>query len=142
MNNQTGNLACMHPLFDHNNAFDQAFMDDQEGGICQLLPGKSQRQAALYAVKHCDFRCIKPVQKSMFFDEKMYRTFMERACELGLYRKQKVSLLDKVFDPDKQEYIPEEIKDDNTKEYWDKARSLLKRETEPNISETSSIGKI
>ena len=139
MNNQTGKLTCMHPLFDHNNAFDQAFMDDPEGGICQLLPGKTQRQAALYAIKHCDFRCIKPIQKSMFLDEKMYRTFMERACELGLYRKQKVSVLDKLFNPEKQEYIPEEIKTDNTGEYWKRAKGLLKREPAAKSNTVSSL---
>jgi hypothetical protein len=70
-------------------------MADPTGGICRLLPGKNQKEAALYAVKHCDFRCIKSVTKNMFFDNEMYESFIHRAVELGLYQKQKLSLFDK-----------------------------------------------
>ena len=125
MNNQTGRIACMHPLFDHNNAFDNAFMDDLNGGLCQLIPGKSQRESALYAMKHCDFRCTKPVTRDLFLDDKMYETFMRRACELGLYKMQKFSIIDRIFYSKREKYVPIEIKDDNTNEYWKKAKSLL-----------------
>ena len=118
MNNMTGELICLHPLFDHNNCFDEDFIKDENGGNCQLLPGKTQKEAALYAIKHCDFRCIKPVTKDMFIDETMYKSFMKRAEELGLYRSQKLSLFDKVTGI-KEPYIPVEIKKDNRKEYWD-----------------------
>ncbi|MCR4714285.1 MAG: hypothetical protein K5751_07890 [Treponemataceae bacterium] len=129
MNNQTGKLVCMHPLFDHNNAFDEAFMKDPEGGICQLIPGKTQRQAALYAVKQCDFRCTKMIKKDIFIDELTYSTFMKRACELGLYQKQELSIFDKLCRPEKQPYMPNEIKTDNTYEYWEKARKGLAPES-------------
>lgn len=125
MNNQTGKIICAHPLFDHNNAFDKNFMEDENGGICQLSHGKSQREAALYAIKRCDFRCTKPVSKSMFFDEEMYESFMERAVELGLYREQKISLADKIFSKGKERFVPIELKNDNTQEYWDKVRENL-----------------
>ncbi|MBR3645517.1 MAG: hypothetical protein IKN54_03795, partial [Lachnospiraceae bacterium] len=82
MDNRTGKIVCMHPLFDHNNAFDPNFMNDPSGGICQLIPGKNQKEAALYAIKHCDFFCIRPITESMFYDKKMYESFMSRACEL------------------------------------------------------------
>lgn len=127
MNNETGKIACMHPLFDHNNAFDNAFMNDPNGGPCQLLEGKNQKEAALYAIKHCDFRCVTPVTKDMFLNEKMYETFMTRACELGLYKRQKISFFDIIFSPSKQEYIPVEIKENNVDLYWKKAKALLKR---------------
>ena len=118
LNNMTGELICLHPLFDHNNCFDEDFIKDENGGNCQLLPGKTQKEAALYAIKHCDFRCIKPVTKDMFIDETMYKSFMKRAEELGLYRSQKLSLFDKITGI-KEPYIPVEIKKDNRKEYWD-----------------------
>lgn len=125
MNNQTGKIICMHPLFDHNNAFDNGFMEDKNGGMCQLIPGKTQREAALYAIKHCDFRCIKPVTKNMFLNEQMYESFMSRACELGLYISQKISVFDKIFNNKKESYIPIELKEDNTDLYWNNAKEKL-----------------
>ena len=120
MDNKSGKIIGMHPLYDHNNSFDKAFMEDENGGICQLVPGKTQKEAALYAINHCDFRCIKPITRDMFFDEKFYTIFMKRACELGLYQKQKISIIDKIFFPKKQEYIPVALKEDNTNIYWEK----------------------
>ena len=140
MNNETGKIACMHPLFDHNNAFDNAFMDDPTGGICQLTENKNQKEAALYAIKNCDFRCVKPVTKNMFLNEKMYKTFMNRACELGLYKRQKISIFDKIFSSSKQEYIPVEIKENNVNLYWKKAKELLKKQDTKNIN--TSINNI
>lgn len=125
MDNQNGKLIAMHPLFDHNNAFDKNFMNSEDGGICQLLPGKNQKEAALYAIKRCDFRCIKSVEKSMFFDEAMYESFMNRAVELGLYQKQKITFADKIFSKKKEPFIPVELKDDNTAEYWKNINSKL-----------------
>ena len=119
MNNKTGSLICLHPLFDHNNCFDIDFMKDETGGRCQLIPDKNQKEAALYAIKHCDFRCTKAITKDMFLNDEMYESFMDRACILGLYKKQKLSIFDKLFHL-KEQYIPVEIKEDNTKEYWDK----------------------
>lgn len=140
MNNRTGKLICAHPLFDHNNAFDRNFMEDENGGICQLFPGKSQREAALYAIKRCDFRCVKPVAKEMFFDEEMYKSFIKRAVELGLYREQKISLADRMFSKGKEQFIPVELKDDDSQEYWDKVRRnlLCKEEVKNNEKEKQS----
>ena len=129
MNNQTGKLIRMHPLFDHNNAFDTEFMKNPDGGICQLIPGKTQKQAALYAIKHCDFRCIKPVTKDMFINEIMYESFMSRACELGLYKKEKVNLFQK-YVTKKEKYVPVKIENDNTFEYW----NSIKQNSTRNIS--------
>ena len=129
MNNMTGELICLHPLFDHNNCFDEDFMKDENGGTCQLLPGKNQKEAALYAIKHCDFRCIKPVTKDMFIDENMYKTFMNRAEELGLYRSQKLSFFDKLTGI-KEPFVPVEIKKDNRKEYWDRLLGIKSKQNE------------
>lgn len=127
MNNQTGEIICAHPLFDHNNAFDKHFMEASDGGFCQLSPGKSQKEAALYAIKRCDFRCIKPVSKSLFFDRKLYESFMSRAVELGLYKEQKLSLAGKLFSRNSERFVPVELKADNTLEYWNRVREKLKK---------------
>lgn len=133
MNNMTGELICLHPLFDHNNCFDEDFMKDENGGNCQLLPGKTQKEAALYAIKHCNFRCIKPVTKDMFIDETMYKSFMKRAEELELYRSQKLSLFDKLTGI-KEQYVPVEIKKDNRKEYWDRIIEIKSKQNERHIN--------
>ena len=95
-------------------------MDDATGGLCQLVDGKNQKEAALNAIKHCDFRCIKPVTKNMFLNEKMYQTFMSRACELGLYKRNPENKLKRFLTGNKEDFIPISIKEDNTKEYWNK----------------------
>lgn len=119
MDNNTGKPVCLHPLYDHNNAFDKDFLKDPTGGICQLIPGKTMKEAAQYAITRCDFRCVKPVTKDMFFDKEYYKVFMERASELGLYKRNNVSLLKKVFFIH-EDYIPVTIKNNNINEYWDK----------------------
>ena len=133
MNNMTGELICMHPLFDHNNAFDEEFMNDENGGLCQLIPGKTMKEAALYAIKHCDFRCIKPVTRSMFFDDTMYTVFMKRAEELGLYRQRKVPLIEKIFKPKCDTYVPVEIKSDNSDDYNQKLQSLVSAQNKGHL---------
>lgn len=125
MNNRTGELVRMHPLFDHNNAFDENFMSDPSGGVCQLIPEKSQREAALYAIKHCDFRCTKPVTRDMFVDKRSHDVFMARACELGLYKKQKRSLVGRIINPRAEEFVPCELKADDTAAYWQSVRAGL-----------------
>lgn len=129
MNNRTGKIVRMHPLFDHNNAFDAEFMADPNGGACQLMPGFSQRDAALYAIKRCDVRCLKPVSREIFLTKAMYECFVRRASELGLYQKKERNVLYKIFGGGKTDFFPVEIKPDNSSEYWDSVRAGLRRPT-------------
>ena len=109
MDNTTGQIIGMHPLFDHNNSFDVEFMKDETGGFCQLIPGKNQREAALYAIKKCDLRLIQPIDKSMFYTQLQYDTFMKRAEELGFYKNRK----------------PVSLKENNVNEYWNRINSNI-----------------
>jgi len=136
MDNNSGDIIRLHPLFDHNNAFDKNFMADPKGGECQLMPGKTQKEAALYAMKRCDFRCIKPVTKDMFFDLNMYNSFMERASELGLYQKRNVSIFEYIVNKNTDTYIPKEIKADNNQEYW----NSIKNYKSPSINREQDVG--
>lgn len=81
----------------------------------------------VYAIKKCDFRCTKPVKNAIFIDEETYESFMRRAVELGLYKEQKITLFDKVFAKDKEMFVPVEIKEDNSNEYW----SRIKKQSIP-----------
>lgn len=125
MNNKTGELLDIHPLFDHNNTFDGKDMTGEQIIECQLLPGKSLKDAAYYAIKHCDFRCIKPITRDMFFNDIAYESFMNRATELGLYKKRKISFFEKITNRHPNEFIPIELKVDNTSEYWENINKKL-----------------
>ena len=109
MNNQTGQLEKCHPLFDHNNAFYKFTMNQKDGGPCQLLPQYSQKEAAHFANRKYPLQCIKPISKNIFLNDEHYESFMERACELGIYKRQKLTFIDKVFNTKKEEYIPDKI---------------------------------
>lgn len=109
MDDDTGKITGMHPMFDHNNAFDSADMQEPDGGKSQMMEGKSKQEAAKYAIKHCDFRCIKPVTRSMFINYKHYKSFMSRASELGLYKEHKKSFVEKLGLKYCEEYEPVEI---------------------------------
>lgn len=109
VDNKTGRIMGMHPLFDHNNAFDEETMNSPDGGENQMMEGKSKQAAAKYAIKHCDFRCVKPVTRSMFIDIKHYKSFMSRAVELGLYKEHKKTFFEKIGLKYCEDYEPVEI---------------------------------
>lgn len=76
--NETGNIIGLHPLFDHNNAFDAE--------ISEMTLRKLQKEAK-EAIKTADFKFTKPLTLDDFKgDYNMYKGFMERACELGIYQ--------------------------------------------------------
>ena len=84
MDNQTGNLLCCHPLFDHNRAFDFQLMQDKTGGESMVFEGYSQKEAAAYALKKCPLTCHTPVTRDCFINAEHYESFMERASDLGV----------------------------------------------------------
>lgn len=107
MNNHTGELLQPHPLYDHNNAFDEEEMKDPEGGHSLLFQGKTKKEAALYAMKKCHIRCIAPLTRADFLTEEQYESFMKRACELGLYQEQKRAIFGRLRKQEK--YVPIKI---------------------------------
>lgn len=124
MSNKTGEIIAMHPLFDHNNAFHKDGMQNNVNIPSQMIAHKTLKTAAKYALAYCDFRCTKPVTRSMFFDGEMYFSFMMRAEEIGLYKRKKLSFKErKCLKSD--EFEPVCIKKDNTNKYWEKIRKTL-----------------
>lgn len=75
-------FVSMHPLFDHNNAFSDEWMDDPDA-IYQFN-GKSIRESAHYAVKRCNFKFTSIPVVTDFPNQKAYDIFMIRARELNL----------------------------------------------------------
>lgn len=88
MDNKTGELKGMHPLFDHNNAFDKGDMSNEDGGPSLVLQGKTKREAARHAIKYCDLR-ISSIDNSVFVTGEQCASFTRRARELGLIEQSK-----------------------------------------------------
>lgn len=83
MDNATGKLERLYPIFDHNNAFDVAFMKDTNGGPSLMMRGKSQREAAEYALTHCDI-LFRGIPDDIFLNESQMECFLSRAQHLGI----------------------------------------------------------
>ena len=76
-------IVCMHPLFDHNNAFDLKYM--QDGDLDYLaLSNTSMRKAAHYAMNKVDFHFTEEITRDDFITDRQFKVFMERAKELGI----------------------------------------------------------
>lgn len=86
MDNQTGKLTGLHPIFDHNNAFATQDLRRSDGGESLMMEGKKKREAAKYAVKHCDYH-IEKIPSSVFINKEHEATFKKRAESLKLYRR-------------------------------------------------------
>lgn len=119
MNNYTGEIVDMHPLFDHNNAFDENLINSIDGGNCLLMPGKSQKEAALYAINRCDFRIISDITPDLFYTKKHYESFCEKAIQLGLAKKNEQNKIFSIFNKKKYSFT---IKPDNSINYYNKIR--------------------
>lgn len=86
MDNDTGELIGLHPIFDHNNAFDNGDMESISGGDSLMMLGKTKQEAAKYAINRCSFK-IKSVFPEKFFpDNRSFMSFTTRAMELGIYQ--------------------------------------------------------
>ncbi len=95
-NNNDGKLICCHPVFDNNNAFDEEFCKDLNGGESLVFLGKSQKEVAQYALKKCGFSFTDRLSKEDFLNEDLYEIFMQKASRLGLYRQIKPTFLQRV----------------------------------------------
>ncbi len=91
MDNETMTVVKLHPLFDHNNAFDTGWMLDKD--VRYQASGRPLRETALNAIKHVDFQFTKAITKNDFMNVKQYNSFMDRAEELGIVNPAKSSRL-------------------------------------------------
>lgn len=79
----TVEVLRLHPLFDHNNAFDNGVMDD-ENYLSHFYDNKSLKENAMMAIKKVDVHFTKPITRDMFLTTKQYETFMKRVKQLGI----------------------------------------------------------
>lgn len=86
-NCNTMELISCHPLYDHNNAFDREVMQDQTGGNSLILEGKTQKEAAQWALKQLRSRGIEfvcNIKPEDFTFKSHYESFIRRMRSLGL----------------------------------------------------------
>lgn len=79
---ETMEIFGLHPLFDHNNAFDNGVMDNEEYESHFL--DKTLKQNAFMAIRNgCSFKFIKSITRDMFLISKQYDCFMHRLEQLN-----------------------------------------------------------
>ncbi len=82
MDNNTMELVSLHPLFDHNGAFDEKMMNNDNSLYkCTRTP---INLAARYAMGEVDFYFTDEIKRSDFMTDDQYRSFIRRAEELGI----------------------------------------------------------
>lgn len=75
-------LGC-HPLYDHNNSFDIALMQDENKGYL-YDDSMTMKEAAMKAMKEVDFHFYRVPVREDFITDRQYKTYMKRAEELGI----------------------------------------------------------
>lgn len=78
----TMEIYGLHPLFDHNNAFDRSVMDDED--FKSHFLNRTLKENALMAVNKVDIQVLKPITRDLFLTTRQYETFMHRAGQLGI----------------------------------------------------------
>lgn len=81
-NNNTGELICCHPLYDHNNAFDEELLWEDKNSL--VWPDLSMKEAALKSLKICDFHFTKQIKNAYFVTEEHKESFIKKACDIGI----------------------------------------------------------
>lgn len=76
-------ILGFHPLFDHNNAFDEELMKNPDVRY-QVIPQMTYREAAKMAAKRTDFHFTAPVKKEDFLTYNQYKYFMSAMEELNI----------------------------------------------------------
>ena len=79
---KTMEIVGCHPLFDHNNAFDNDWMHDRDKEY--QFGNITIREAAHRAMSRVDFHFISDITREDFITERQYKEFMSRAKELGI----------------------------------------------------------
>lgn len=75
-------LSC-HPLYDHNNAFDEKIMKN-DNAKSLVLDGVTMRSLALDAMNRVDFHFTNTIRRRDFLSREHYISFMKRAEYLGI----------------------------------------------------------
>ena len=83
MDNATGQIKGLHPLFDHNNGFDKDAIENEDFPSI-VESNKSLKECAEYAIKKCSIHLVKPLDRNLFKTTLHYNTFVKRCNQLGI----------------------------------------------------------
>ncbi|KSV58746.1 hypothetical protein [Acetivibrio ethanolgignens] len=76
-------ILHMHPLFDHNNAFDKDYMADENARYL-VFDDMTLKEAAIEAMKHVDFHFTEEITRDDFITDRQFKFFVKRAKQLGI----------------------------------------------------------
>ena len=79
----TMNIIGCHPLFDHNNAFDEKLMQNKDAEYV-FDKTMSMKEAAQFAMKKVDFHFTEAIKREDFVETDQYDSFRSRAEDLSL----------------------------------------------------------
>ena len=82
-NSDTMDIIGCHPLFDHNNSFDKAIMENENAEYL-FDNTMTMKQAARIAMQRVDFHFTRKLTRSDFLTTRHYESFMKRAKELNI----------------------------------------------------------
>lgn len=77
-----GELVGLHPLFDHNNAFDSEAMKSSDFNY--VFNNKSAKECAQFAMRRCEVKFKEPISKRDFLTAEHWESFQERCGAIGL----------------------------------------------------------
>ena len=84
MDNKSGVLTGLHPLFDHNNAFDAKRMLYPDGGDSYMMTEYNMRFCAELGLQHCDFQIDPYIPEYVFLNREHLKAFQDKAKRLHL----------------------------------------------------------
>jgi hypothetical protein len=84
MDNRTGELNMLHPLYDHNNAFRKEYLYNISGGPSRVYNGRSKLEAAMESIKHCDIKQTGTIRRSDFVNKEHMEAICERMNRIGI----------------------------------------------------------
>lgn len=129
--NESGRIIDIQPLFDHNNAFDERLM-------AQDRDSDEYRRRLTHAklcLSECNFR-MEQIPFSVFQDYEKYKSFMEKACDLGICRKElrKGTFIEKLFSKKKVYTVNGDYTDihNETMEKYMEYDTMEENRTEPD----------
>ncbi|MDR0949335.1 MAG: hypothetical protein LBM69_07465 [Lachnospiraceae bacterium] len=84
MSNKTGDLTKLHPLYDHNNAFDSEWLHHTDGGPSLMYQGRSKLEVARNSIRKCDIQLKGRIRRAEFIKEEHLQIFCERMAKVGI----------------------------------------------------------
>lgn len=82
-NADTMEIKGAHPLFDHNNAFDESIMKTPDA-LSLFKKDKTMKELAMYAMERTDFYFYRNFTPQDFLNREQYDSFMSKAKELNI----------------------------------------------------------